>query len=504
MNEVKILIVDDKKQNLLALTTLLEQKGRNIITSTSGEEALKLALEHNFALIMLDVQMPVMDGYEVASILKSSKRTSNIPIIFVTAISSEDTNVLKGFETGAVDFLFKPLNYEITRAKVDIFIRLHEQNRQLEEKNIELKKLNTMVENSVSAMCVLSGDDLIINSFNPAFRQMTQIEGTPETSTSFLTVINEEFAPDLKKKFLKHKKEGDVFSADIRYKTKDPKEGWANLSVIFKGEVWYVSMIDITAKKIAEEQMIRAYLDLEEKVLERTKELTEANKEMKDFVSAVSHDLRAPLRGISSLAAWIMDDFAEELSDDGKENLKLMMERVTRLDNMIQKVVDFSRLGKTLITHDDTDVKKIVEKVLSNLDIPDKVNIIVENDLPVIKFNQDLLIRIFRELINNSLRFVKKEGGEIKIGAVLRENDWLFFVKDNGEGMNERHLSDIFKVFYTNNPGPSDNTHVGMGLPQVKRIVTLKNGKVWAESKPGEGTTILFTIPHNSSLASVV
>src|SRR5690606_1430128 len=110
MNEVKILIVDDKKQNLLALSTLLEQKGRKIITSTSGEEALKLALEHNFALIMLDVQMPVMDGYEVASILKSSKRTSNIPIIFVTAISSEDTNVLKGFETGAVDFLFKPLN----------------------------------------------------------------------------------------------------------------------------------------------------------------------------------------------------------------------------------------------------------------------------------------------------------------------------------------------------------------------------------------------------------
>ncbi|MGZ4060871.1 MAG: response regulator, partial [Bacteroidia bacterium] len=113
-----ILLVDDKPANIFALEKLLEKDARFFLTANSGKEALKIALENDIDLIILDVQMPVMDGFEVAQILKSNNRTKNIPIIFATAEKKEQESIIKGFEEGAVDYLFKPLDPGITKAKV--------------------------------------------------------------------------------------------------------------------------------------------------------------------------------------------------------------------------------------------------------------------------------------------------------------------------------------------------------------------------------------------------
>jgi two-component system cell cycle response regulator len=140
-----ILIVDDKPANLLALRKILERPGLNIVEATSGNEALALILEHDFALILLDVQMPDMDGFETAELMRGNEETKHIPIIFVTAISKEQKYVFKGYDKGAVDYLFKPLDPDILQSKVNIFLELHKQKEDLKKTNTELNKANEKI-----------------------------------------------------------------------------------------------------------------------------------------------------------------------------------------------------------------------------------------------------------------------------------------------------------------------------------------------------------------------
>ncbi len=138
----KILIVDDRPENLYSLECMLAEEDRIILKAESGDEALKIAFREELSLILLDVQMPEMDGFEVANMLKSTKRTRKIPIIFVTAISKEKKYILKGLDEGAFDYLFKPLDTDITRSKVKTLLQFYSQQKEIEQKNVELQRLN--------------------------------------------------------------------------------------------------------------------------------------------------------------------------------------------------------------------------------------------------------------------------------------------------------------------------------------------------------------------------
>ncbi|MEP7156328.1 MAG: hybrid sensor histidine kinase/response regulator [Betaproteobacteria bacterium] len=152
---VKCLLVDDLQDNLLALSALLKRDNVEIFTATSGEQALELALIHEFALAFLDVQMPDMDGFELAELLRGSERTRDIPLIFVTAGNRDQHRLFKGYETGAVDFLHKPIDPYILNSKAEIFFRLHRQKLQLAE---ELKRRTEMLRLNEMFMAVLGHD----------------------------------------------------------------------------------------------------------------------------------------------------------------------------------------------------------------------------------------------------------------------------------------------------------------------------------------------------------
>ncbi|MFL0196246.1 diguanylate cyclase [Clostridium sp. WILCCON 0269] len=141
VDTVNILIVDDRPENLFVLESLLDNMDCNIIKAESGSEALSLMFDYDFALVLLDVQMPEMDGFETAELMRSSSRTRYIPIIFVTAISKEQRCIFKGYEVGAVDYLFKPIEPVILQSKVKIFLELYNQKKLLEEQSklLELK-----------------------------------------------------------------------------------------------------------------------------------------------------------------------------------------------------------------------------------------------------------------------------------------------------------------------------------------------------------------------------
>jgi CheY-like chemotaxis protein len=134
-SRANILLVDDRPKNLLALEAILEPLGQNLVSVESGEGALKELLQRDFACILLDVQMPVLDGFETAELIKQRERTSHIPIIFLTAISKEEGHVFRGYSAGAVDYLFKPFEPEVLRSKVAVFIELWEKTEQLKRQS---------------------------------------------------------------------------------------------------------------------------------------------------------------------------------------------------------------------------------------------------------------------------------------------------------------------------------------------------------------------------------
>src|ERR671937_1392801 len=127
-----VLLVDDRPENLLALEGILAPLGQNLLYAHSGEDALRQLLQHEVAVILLDVQMPDLDGFETAQLIKQRERTRHVPIIFVTAISKDEEHVFRGYSAGAVDYIFKPFNPEVLRSKVAVFIELHEKTEQLQ------------------------------------------------------------------------------------------------------------------------------------------------------------------------------------------------------------------------------------------------------------------------------------------------------------------------------------------------------------------------------------
>lgn len=173
MRKAKILIVDDRVENLLTLEGLLDTPDIELIRALSGEEALALTLDHDFALVLLDVQMPTMNGYEVAELMRGNKKTKDIPIIFVTASEKNTQQLFKGYESGAVDYLLKPLQPMVLQSKVNVFLQLYQQKEALTQKTVELdqrlvelEELQQQLEETNEQLHLLSITDGLTGLYN--------------------------------------------------------------------------------------------------------------------------------------------------------------------------------------------------------------------------------------------------------------------------------------------------------------------------------------------------
>jgi PAS domain S-box-containing protein len=252
-----ILIVDDKVGNITALKSLLENSDRRFLQATNGVEGLKIAINNNIDLIILDVQMPGMDGFEVAEILRSNKRTKDVPIIFASAEKTEQKAILKGFEEGAVDYLSKPLNPEITKAKVAGLLKMRHQQKELIRKNISLEKSELLINNSADIIGIIDTSTMCIEAMNHAF---TSILGYGEKEVSGASILLFLCDSDQSKiqKLSASGKERLSFETQVYTKNRNLK--WLQWNVVAKDGKWFINARDIT--EVKEVEKIRYHLTI--------------------------------------------------------------------------------------------------------------------------------------------------------------------------------------------------------------------------------------------------
>jgi PAS domain S-box-containing protein len=242
------------------------------------------------------------------------------------------------------------------------------------------------------------------------------------------------------------------------------------------------------------ESLKKHELELEQKVAERTEQLEFSNKELRDFAQVVSHDLKAPLRAISQLSYWISQDYADKIDQEGQEQLKLLIGRVQRLDNLIEGILQYSRAGKLPEKEKQLDLQLLVEDVIRLLSVPSHINIMIENKLPTYIGDSTRLGQLFQNLIDNAIKYMDKDQGEIKIGYQEKEGYYEFYVSDNGPGIEEKFYDRIFQIFQRL-IARDEQEGTGVGLSLVKRIVQIYGGDIWLESDLGKGSTFYFTLP---------
>ena len=251
---------------------------------------------------------------------------------------------------------------------------------------------------------------------------------------------------------------------------------------------------ELTKTNAQLEQEIADRKRAQERQTELLDQVESINCELRDFASIVSHDLKAPLRGIKTLANWLSTDYADKLGNDGREQINLLSGRVDWMHKLIEGVLEYSRVGRIEEERVQVNLNELITEVIGMVAPPKNITVTVENELPKIECERTRITQVFQNLLSNAVKHMDKPNGQIRVGCVEDNGFWKFSIADNGPGIAEKHFEKIFQIFQT--LSLRDNSEsTGVGLTIVKKIVELYGGKIWVESKVGEGSTFFFTLP---------
>lgn len=254
------------------------------------------------------------------------------------------------------------------------------------------------------------------------------------------------------------------------------------------GRVW--SFRDITHAYYAQQK--------QEALLQRVASI---NEELSHFAYAVSHDLKAPLRGVKMLTEWLRADYGDQFGDEAKENLGLLQNRVERMHNLIEGVLQYSRVGHSEEDIQDVNLDTLLPEIIDTIAPPEHIAIRVEGPLPVIRCEETRITQVFQNLLTNAIKYMDKPAGQIVVGCSKNEEAWTFSVSDNGPGIEQRHFERIFNIFQTLTRRDEFES-TGLGLTLVKKIVEHYGGRVWVASEVGRGSTFFFTFPIKNERTS--
>lgn len=540
---VNILLVDDNAAKRLALEAALEPLGQNVVQAESGRDALRLLLQDEYAVILLDVRMPGMDGFETAALIRSRKQTESTPIIFVTAYERAETDMLDGYALGAVDYIFAPVVPEVLRAKVSVFVDLykkteaikqHEQRQReyeaqrarktqdkLKRENErvrksaeqEMRKLSSALEQTADPVFICNKDGLI-EYVNPAFERLSgysraeALGKAPELlrPTSESGAHDDSFHDAIRRVL----RSGEVYRGEIVQRRKDGtlyvEENTITPVKDERGVITHFVSTgrDVTQRKRTEEQVRQLNAALEERVKERTAQLEDLNKELEAFAYSVSHDLRTPLRHMASFAELLEKEFTEgkgeeapRVSDKSRRYLGIISGSAARMDALIADLLAFSRTGRQDLRIAPVNLARLATEVWNDLaaERAGRQVTLSVGELPTVSGDLPTLRQVLVNLLSNALKYTRpREHAFVEVGALYEDGEHVLFVRDNGVGFDATYGAKLFGVFQRlhNN---SDFEGTGIGLANVRRIVTKHGGRTWATGRVGEGATFYFSLP---------
>ena len=534
-----ILVVDDDVSTLLAMEALLSGPGRNILTASSGTDALRHLLREDFALILLDVRLPVMDGFETAALIRQRERFRYTPIIFLSAIDTLESDIFRGVASGAVDYLFKPVVPQVLKAKVSVFVDLFRMNEQLKEQAIrQSEERFRLVVDSLQDYAVFMMDpEGRVSSWN---RGAERIGGWKQQE-----VIGELFGkfyiPEDQEKGLPALALREA-ATESRYEEegwrirKDGTWFWANLVVTALMDdngalVGFSAIIrDLTERKRAEEKLTRLNAQLEERFAEKAAELGQTIGEREKLqaqllqaqkmeglgtlAGGIAHDMNNILNVISGYASLILQNPGN--TEKVEEGLEVIKDTVDRGASLVRQLLASARRSE--LKFEQIQVNDVLEKLhgLLKQTFPKTVEVRLELDpaLPSVIADSNLLHQAVLNLCLNA-RDAMPSGGTLQVitrrvaGAALRrifqdasaKQYTCITVKDTGVGMNAAIQSRIFEPFFTTK---QQGEGTGLGLSVVYGIVTNHKGFIDVESEPDQGTTFRICLPVPKSRETAI
>jgi PAS domain S-box-containing protein len=488
---IRLLLVDDDPDNLVSLEATLQGLADELVCAQSGPQALRHLLEHDFAAILLDVKMPEMDGFETAELIRKRKRSRHTPILFLTGYRN-DEHLFRGYDLGAVDFLFKPIVPEVLRSKVLVFVELARNARLLQQQANTLAKaeqrFRSLLEAAPDAMLISreDGSIVLINS------RTEELFGWPRDL--MLGRNLRMIVPDWchvgqmnNVELRAIRRDGSGFPAEMTFSPLQTDEGLLITTVVR----------DISDRKRAEEDIRRLNATLERRVAARTAELMSSNEALRQFGWAASHDLQEPLRMVVSYSQMLERRLkTSQLDPDTKMCLDYVVTGASRLENLLAALREFMHASDTGRHHLQlVDCAIPLRTAIENLQsVITGANAQVTNDpLPAVMASPVLMVQIFQNLIGNSIKYCETQP-RVHVHADRHGAEWCFAIRDNGIGIDPRHSQFVFgvfrRLFRDEYPG------TGIGLAICRAAVERLGGRIWVESEGvGQGSTFKFTIP---------
>ncbi len=501
-----ILLVDDRPANLLVYNTILEELGQVLVSATSGEEALKLVLKHDFAVILLDVNMPTMNGFETASLIRKRKKSATTPIIFLTAFTDE-MNIIQGYASGAVDFMPTPVVPEVLKAKIRVFIELSQMRRQAalqaeervrrEAAEAAARTSAFLARASAALARVQTRDDFmatlarlplpdIAHSAAVYLRHGNQLQATDwavaDGGREPDDVLPDQLEAGVNRTLVEgranvhHLKDGD----HIHYLPL-PVQGQAEgvLVLVTEDETTGASPLTI-------DLLGRAASALENIML--MEQIREADRRKDEFLGMLAHELRNPLGPIYNCLQ--LQKIMPPGDPRGASIRETMDRQVRHMSRLIDDLLDATRLahGKILLRSERCDLVDIVRQTAEDYrSIVDASGLSLKLELPRrpvwIDGDPTRLLQVVGNLLHNANKF-SHPGGEVRVSLQVDGPLARIKVSDQGIGIEPAMLGHIFDVFRQAEQGlDRSRGGLGLGLALVRGLAELHGGHVEASSR---------------------
>ena len=502
----KILIVDDKPANLVVLEKLLANSNVEVVRANSGNEALAHCLRQEFALVLLDVNMPEMDGYEVAQWLRQEERTRHISILFITAIETDVQQAIRGYGTGAVDFIQKPIDNRILISKVNVFLELYTRRRSQEElvKHLGVQKAQLeqevaeriRMENILLAML----DTLIVLSPAGVVERVSRPELIGYTEEALVgQSIDTLFSfPDDDR--ISHRiRSGPIHATETLLTSTDGRK----ISVLISGSPMQDDEESISHALLVIKE-ITQYKEAQRALQEKDAQLLAAEMASQTkgaFLATMSHEIRTPMNAVIGLTDLAL---RTEVTPKTRDYLTKIEQASRSLMRILNDILDFSKIdaGRMTLECEDFQLESVFEHMadLFRSKTAEKgieLTMGVANTCPDgLRGDALRLEQILTNLIDNAIKFTEKGIIDCRVKTLKETTDQItltFSVRDSGIGLTEEQRNILFDPFVQAD-GSTTRKYggTGLGLSICKRLVEQMDGKIWVESIPGQGSTFYF------------